>query len=742
MRKTTFLKSMLAAVMLLVGSVSVWGQYTGTGTFKKITSAAEVTNGYYVIVNSGDAFAMNNVHNGTYLVKTDVAPASGVISNPAATIVWKIETNGSGYTIYSEASSKYVSYTGASNNVQIVDAVTADNQRWTVSYGSDVFTIANLALTTRMLQYNATSPRFACYTSAQQKLLLYKMEVVAPNTVEIPLIAVQGIEKTPGVYYNTASVSITSATAGASIYYTTNGDEPTTASTLYSNTFDVTSTSTIKAIAIKSGMNNSTVVQKVITITTPAVGTLPFEELFTSSLGDFYAFSKTGSQVWGAASYSTGTYTKFAKISGYSGSNVENEDWLITPKFTASSAAGLQLTFASATGYTGNALQLKYSINYSGYGDPASATWTDITNQASWPAENSSYAWVESGNVVVAGTTPVHFALVYTSTTTAAATWEVANLKVINVPAGPTITVTEVKVPAMLSTVGQDDTEIIHVSGINLTADISISISGKNANRFSVTPTTLSQTGGVVNNTEVSVKYTPTAEISDTASLTLTSAGATSVVFELTGKGIILTGAGTTENPYTVTDVKKLNNSLASSTKYWAAGYIVGVPSAGNNEGNLTTVDIEAPFTGATAIALSDATNETDLTKMIGVQLPSGEIRTALNLVDNASNLNKKVKVYGNLQAYFNAAPGVQNTTDYVLDATALPAVDAQQFKVYTSGGKLHVMAANNEQITVIDVLGKQIYASRLKAGLNTIDLSAKGILVVKIGNAVKKVIL
>ncbi|MPN12740.1 hypothetical protein SDC9_160060 [bioreactor metagenome] len=139
---------------------------------------------------------------------------------------------------------------------------------------------------------------------------------------------------------------------------------------------------------------------------------------------------------------------------------------------------------------------------------------------------------------------------------------------------------------------------------------------------------------------------------------------------------------------------------------------------------------------------MSDAQNETDLTKMIGVQLPDGAIRTALNLKDNASNLNKKVKVYGTLQSYFSAAPGVQNTSDYVLDPTALPAVDAQQFKVYTAAGKLYVMAADNEQISVIDVLGKQVYANRLKAGLNTIELPAKGILVVKIGNTVKKVIL
>lgn len=742
MRKITFFKAMLAAVMLLVGSLGIFAQYTGTGTFKKITSAAEVTNGYYVVVNSTDAFAMNNVHNGTYLDKTDVTPASGVISNPAATIVWKIETNGSGYTIYNEASAKYVSYTGSSNNVQIVDAVTADNQRWSVSYASDVFTITNLAVTARMLQYNAGSPRFACYTTAQQKLLLYKMETVAPNTVEIPLISVQGIEKTPGVYYNTASVSITSGTAGASIYYTTNGAEPTTASTLYSGAFNVTANSTVKAIAVKSGMNNSAVVQKVISITTPAVGTLPFEELFTSSLGDFYAFSKTGDQVWGAASYSTGTYTKFAKMSGYSGTNKDNEDWLITPKFTASAALGLQLSFASATGFAGNALQLKYSTNYSGFGDPSTATWTDITSQATWPAENSSYAWVESGNIVIAGTMPVHFAFVYTSTTTAAATWEVANVKVINVPAGPTITVTEVSVPAMQAVVGASSTSTIHVSGVNLTTNVSLAVSGKNANRFSVSPASLTQTGGVVENTEVTITYTPAAEVADTATLTLSSTGANSVVFELTGKGIILTGAGTTENPFTVADVKKLNNSLASTTKYWVRGYIVGVPSAGNSAGNLTTVDLEAPFTGKTAIALAEADTETDLTKMIGVQLPTGAIRDALNLEDKPENFKKQVKVFGTLEAYFTAAPGVKNTAEYMFLETSLPKVDAKEFKVYAAAGQLHVEALERGEVVVFDVIGKQIYKGYLQAGHNAINLPHRGVMVVKINNRTAKVVM
>lgn len=180
-----------------------WGQYSGTGTFNKITSLTDLTDGYYVIVNSGDAFAMNNTHNGTYLANTSISPSSNTLTNPATSIVWKIETNGTGRTIYNESTAKYVSYTGTSNNVQVVDAVSANNQRWTFSYASSVFSVANLAVTTRILQYNSSSPRFACYTSAQQKFLLYKL---APSATAPTLTS-------PTV----SSITTTSATLGATV---------------------------------------------------------------------------------------------------------------------------------------------------------------------------------------------------------------------------------------------------------------------------------------------------------------------------------------------------------------------------------------------------------------------------------------------------------------------------------------------------------------------------------------------
>lgn len=148
--------------------------YNGIGTFTKITSASEITNGYYVIAY-GENYAMNNVHNGTYFDRTAITVTDGQIINPDAAMVWKIETSGAGKSIFNEASAKYVSYTGSSNNVQAVDAVTTDNQRWDITENGELFEFSNMAVTERDLKYNSSAPRFACYTSGQNNLTIYKL---------------------------------------------------------------------------------------------------------------------------------------------------------------------------------------------------------------------------------------------------------------------------------------------------------------------------------------------------------------------------------------------------------------------------------------------------------------------------------------------------------------------------------------------------------------------------------------
>lgn len=71
-------------------------------------------------------------------------------------------------------------------------------------------------------------------------------------------------------------VAIACATEGASIYYTLDDTEPTTSSTPYSTPIVVNEATTIKAFAVKDGMENSAVATATYTIKVPADATFNF----------------------------------------------------------------------------------------------------------------------------------------------------------------------------------------------------------------------------------------------------------------------------------------------------------------------------------------------------------------------------------------------------------------------------------------------------------------------------------
>ena len=68
-------------------------------------------------------------------------------------------------------------------------------------------------------------------------------------------------------YKEAQNVTISCATEGATIYYTTDVTDPTTSSTLYTAPITVSTDTTIKAIAVKDGMKNSDVATAAYTIT-------------------------------------------------------------------------------------------------------------------------------------------------------------------------------------------------------------------------------------------------------------------------------------------------------------------------------------------------------------------------------------------------------------------------------------------------------------------------------------------
>ena len=98
-------------------------------------------------------------------------------------------------------------------------------------------------------------------------------------------------------------MTISDATSGATIYYTTNGTTPTTSSTEYSGPVTVSSTETLQAIAVASGDGNSAVASAAYTITTslPAAATptfLPAAGAYTSAQSVVLSDSTTGATIY------------------------------------------------------------------------------------------------------------------------------------------------------------------------------------------------------------------------------------------------------------------------------------------------------------------------------------------------------------------------------------------------------------------------------------------------------------
>ena len=110
--------------------------------------------------------------------------------------------------------------------------------------------------------------------------------VTAP-VLPTPTITVTGTETgTDNTYYFTANVAIT-AENGASVYYTTDGTTPDANATQYTAPFDVTTSCTVKAIAVKANYANSEIASAIIVIDTPTVAAPTFNPaggIFTDSV--------------------------------------------------------------------------------------------------------------------------------------------------------------------------------------------------------------------------------------------------------------------------------------------------------------------------------------------------------------------------------------------------------------------------------------------------------------------------
>jgi hypothetical protein len=145
----------------------------------------------------------------------------------------------------------------------------------------------------------------------------------------------------------------------------------------------------------------------------------------------FTAFSVTGAQVWQCTSFGRNG-SNGVQINGFSGSALDNEDWLISPAYNLTSFNVPVLSFYSISTFTGPAIEVMISTNYSGSGSPAAATWQPLL--VLLPATGSN-TWQLSDNAILSAykTSGVYIAFKYTSSPGAGASrWTIDDFEIRN----------------------------------------------------------------------------------------------------------------------------------------------------------------------------------------------------------------------------------------------------------------------------------------------------------------------
>ena len=727
MKKFTLLKTVAMAVVLLVGSMNTWAQVK---TYKLINSVTELEAGAkYLIIGQKSSVAyalgLQNTNNRASLT---VIIASDLISVEPATVStdtkpFEITLGGTAgtWTLYDGVNNGYL-YAASTTSNYLRNQTTATN--WTITFSGNAAVMTSSASASRnILRFNDTNnpPLFSCYSSGQTDVYLYKLQGSSTPPAAAPTFS-----PTPGTYYSAQSVSLASTTTDAKIYYTTDGTAPTSASTLYTAPIAVAATTTIKAIAYDAtNANPSTVVSGEYIIATPTITvtetTIP---AMTAAVGET-------------------TDTRTITVGG---NNLTND---ISLAITGTDAAQFSVSPATIAKGTGTVTDQTVTITYTPTTggthtatleitstDAVSVTRT-LTGTATAPTLDAPVATDETGVSqtgftanwnAVAGATEYQLD-VYTKTLANAPDLYISeygegsgNNKYIEIfnGTGSTVDLSSYSLKQSYNGAGWP---------VETTSAYYLALSGTLANNDVYVISSVDANATILAQADLKITYSTSAAGGKSIYFTGNDALGlfkNDVLIDVFGdpssnSTIPVAGFSTYGLDHTIVRKSTINKGntdwVASSGTNKTDSEWIGYPQdtwtyVGAHTVNTTLAPITgSPFTGIT-------TNSFELTGL--------------------NNANTYYYTVTAKNATLTSIPS--NEIEVALTLTGLKTVtDA---RAWTANGKVLFTAAAGELVEIYNATGQKLVSSTAVDGLNQINLTARGVLVVKVANRIAKVVL
>ncbi len=257
----------------------------GTYTSAQNVSLSSATPGatiYYTVdgstpTTSSAAYSSPIVVSAATLTIRAFAAATGYQSSPIVMGTYQIQGTAATPTFTPASGTSFPS----TLSVSIADATPSASIYYTTD-GSTPTTASQLYSGPFTISATTTVRAIATasgYTQSAQGLASYTYSPTQSIT-QTPAFSPAG-----GSFTSAQQVTISDATAGAVIYYTTNGTTPTTSSAVYSSAITVSASSTLEALAVAPGYTQSTVATAAFVIQSGGTSTINFGSGFPSATG-------------------------------------------------------------------------------------------------------------------------------------------------------------------------------------------------------------------------------------------------------------------------------------------------------------------------------------------------------------------------------------------------------------------------------------------------------------------------